>query len=79
MLALSILTEADTIITFVILKGSQQFSVGMFEALNSAHIADKVFAFVAFDCSPLFVGEIGNVIYKITSFLLCLSMRFRNA
>ena len=53
--SLSILTQAHPQIAFVVLKGGQEAGVCVFEALNSAHIADEVFAFVALYGSPFLI------------------------
>ena len=49
---LSVLTQAHPQIAFVVLKGGQEASVCVFEALDSSHIADEVFAFVALYSPP---------------------------
>ena len=46
------LTEANTLIPLVIDKGLQYACRCMFEALDPAHIADKILAAVALHLSP---------------------------
>ena len=67
--SLSVLTQAHTQIAFIVLKGGQEAGVCVFEALNSSHIADEVFALVALYGSPFLIWEVFNIIYGSHPFL----------
>ena len=67
--SLSLFTQAHPQIAFIVLKGGQEAGVCVFEALNSSHIADEVFAFVALDRSPFLIREVFNIVDGFHPFL----------
>ena len=68
--ALTITAETDTQIALIIHERREKASIIMFEALNPSHIADEVFALIAFNRSPFLVRQIWYLIHKNTSFII---------
>ena len=66
--ALTILAQADTQISFVVLEGCKQSCVAFFQALNPSHIAHKILALIALNGSPFLIRKVRYVVYVLISF-----------
>ncbi len=67
-MGLSLLTEADARITFIVWKRGQQMGATVFQALDAPHIRNHI-TWIAFDFAPFLIWQVFDFVYNRNHFL----------